>query len=389
MSGAPQPFPVLLMARELGIGGCERDLARLACALTGSRYRPHVGCFRTGGLRHEELSAAGVPIVPFPVQSLIGISGIKGAVALRQYLKAHGIRLVHTFDAPTAIFAAPVARLLETPIIVSNLWYRSRIQTRLRYGLRLADRLADAIVVNSKAVQDHLIRDEGVRSGKVRLCYNGVDTKAFHPGATIGPEALPSAPLVIGCVCALRPEKRLNLLLESFAAVRALLPGMKLLIVGSGEMLDALQALRQRLGLEDSCIFEPAAKDVSGWIRAMDIFVLASDTESFPNALLEAMACGCAVVASRVGGIPELVDDGVSGLLFGVEKPEELTGKLSALIRNAPLRQRLGASAAARAREHFSMENSVACVTGIYEEVLDPRTRGPLSSATGRGMSAV
>ena len=372
-----EPLPVLLMARELGSGGCERDLARLAKALDRTRYSPHVACFRAGGFRFEELKEAGIPVLSFSIQSLVRFSGISGEAAMGRYLRRHRIGLIHCFDAPTAAFATLAALFLRIPLVAANLWFRGTIPKRLQYALRIVDRMADAIVVNSNAVARELTRQEGVSPDLIHLCHNGVDTTIFKPGTVPRPPEVRDASLVVGSVCALRPEKRLDRLLEAFACVRPSFPGTRLLIVGSGATLPALQALRKKLALEDACVFAPANKDVADWMRAMDIFVLSSDTESFPNALLEAMACGCAVIGSRVGGVPELIEDGRSGLLFDTGDPSSLVDALTKLIQDARLRRKLGASAAVRACSCFSLTRSVHCVQQVYEKVL--RSRGRIS----------
>jgi glycosyltransferase involved in cell wall biosynthesis len=229
--------PVLLLARELGIGGCERDLARTAIGLDRSRFEPHVGCFRPGGFRFQELIAAGIPVNCFPVESLIRVSGVSEAIAVRRYVRRNGIELIHAFDAPTSIFAAPVAKSLRIRVIAANLWFRDKIPPRLHRGLRFIDRIVDTVIVNSNAVREHLIRDENVPAARIHLCYNGVDTVVFYP------QRDPRAGLVVGSVCALRPETRLDLLVEAFTKVRQFTPGMKLLVVGSGEMLPQLKGL--------------------------------------------------------------------------------------------------------------------------------------------------
>jgi len=358
-----KPRPVLLLARELGIGGCERDLARTAIGLDRSRFEPHVGCFRPGGFRFEELIAAGIPVNTFPVESLIGVSGVSEAVAVRRYARRHGIALMHAFDAPTSIFAAPVAKSLRIPVIAVNLWFRDKIPPRLQRGLRLIDRIVDAVMVNSNAVKEHLIQDENVPAERIHLCYNGVDTAVFHP------QRAPHSNLVIGSVCALRTEKRLDVLIEAFAKVRRSMPGLKLLIAGSGETLPQLKELAARSGLDGACVFEPAKSCVADWMRSIDIFVLPSETESFPNALLEAMACGCAVVASRVGGVPELIEDGRSGFLFEPGNANVLADALAKLCQESELRARLGAAAAERARECFPLSRSIDCIQALYDRL--------------------
>jgi glycosyltransferase involved in cell wall biosynthesis len=218
----------------------------------------------------------------------------------------------------------------------------------------------------------HLIDDEGVAAGKLFLSYNGVDTGVFFPAQPAKPE-----PLVIGTVAALRPEKRLDLLVEAFARVRDLSPGMRLAIVGNGSTLPALQQQATRLGIAADCVFQPATADVANWLRGMDIFVLPSESEAFSNALLEAMACGCCPVGSRVGGTPELIADGERGLLFESGNAADLAEKLALLIRDTGLRRGFGEAAAACARDTFSIQRAVQRMEELYGRLL---TRSSLES---------
>jgi glycosyltransferase involved in cell wall biosynthesis len=361
----------MLMVRELGIGGCERDLAKLAKALDRAQFFPHVGCFHSDGLRTDELRAAGVPIVRFPVRSFQSVSAITGARQMGRYLREHQIKLVHCFDVPTVIFGVPTAYLNHMPAIVSAQLGERELHPRIyRKLLRITDHLADVVVANSAAIQQYLIEHEHVAAERTYLCHNGVETAIFHPALEAKPAAVAGASLVIGTVCALRPEKRLDLLLKAFAQVRHLLAGMKLLIVGSGPVLPQLEALRAELSMGADCVFEPSKTEVAPWMRALDIYVMSSETESFPNALLEAMACGCAVVGSRVGGIPELITDGVSGLLFESKNADDLAGALGRLILDPALRKRFAAQAAVFARDTFSMEVNARRNESLYRGLL-------------------
>jgi glycosyltransferase involved in cell wall biosynthesis len=364
----PQPWPVLLLVRELGIGGCERDLTRIALGLDRARFQPHVGCFRPEGFRGEELRRAGVPILALPVRSFRSPALLAGLAQMGAYVARHDIRLVHSYDVPTTIFGVPAARLFRVPVVISSqLGHRALPRPASRLALRLTDQLVDGIVVNCQAMRRHLVEDEKVSPHRIHLCYNGVDTAVFHPFGRARPAILASAPLVIGVVCALRPEKRVDLLLEAFAQVRPLQPGMKLVVVGSGGELPALQALACKLGLAADGIFQPATPEVAAWLRAIDIFVLPSSSEAFSNALLEAMACGCCPVGSRVGGTPELIDDGERGLLFTPGSAAELAEKLRLLIAQPPLRARFAAAAAAFARERLHAGLAVSTMADLYE----------------------
>jgi glycosyltransferase involved in cell wall biosynthesis len=364
----------LLLVRALSIGGCERDLTKMAIALDRSRFEPHVACFQLDGPRYPELKAAGIPVTALPVRSFASLSAIAGARAMGRYIRSHGIRVVHCFDVPTDLFAAPVARLYRVPVVLtSQLSYRDLYPRSLRPLLRFTDRISDQVVVNSEALKRHMIHDEHAAPDSVVVCHNGVDTTVFHGRNRMRVSEVRNASLVIGAVCVLRAEKRLDLVLESFARVRHCRPGMKLMIVGSGDRLPDLEALRDRLGIGSDCIFIPAQEQVADWMRSIDVFIMSSESESFPNALLEAMACECCVIGSRVGGIPELVTDGVNGLLFASRDLDSLTEKLALVINNEGLRKELTTAAGNTARETFSMHSAARRTEALYTRLLARR----------------
>jgi len=370
---------VLLLGREVGQGGSERQLAEIAKALDRSRFAVHVGCFHPEGFRSAELSREGIPILHLPVNSLRSFAAIRGAWQLGSYLRQRRIQLVHTFDTPMNCFAVPAARAFRAPVVLSSQRASRRLSKRWeQHVLRVTDHLVDAVIVNCEAIRRHMIDDEGVRPEHLRTCYNGLDTKSFRPLPKQRPAALADASLVIGVVCALRPEKGLPTLMEAFATVVAGSPsplhsGLRLVVVGSGPMLETLQGMSIRLGLQNRCHFEPSTADVAAWLRAIDIFVLPSISEALSNALMEAMACGCAVVASAVGGNPELVSDGITGLLFPAGNAPELAGGLERLIVDENLRTRVGVAASESVRQRFSLEESVRRMEEIYEELLGPK----------------
>jgi L-malate glycosyltransferase len=165
------------------------------------------------------------------------------------------------------------------------------------------------------------------------------------------------------------PEKALDLLQEAFARVRHMKPGMKLVIAGSGPELPRLEGNSQRLGLQGDCVFVPATSAVPQILRAFDIFVSCSNSEVFSNTILEAMACGCGVVGSRVGGTPELIGNDERGLLFQSGDAGDLTTKLAMLSENERLRREFGFRAAEFAKRKLSIEIAAGRMAEIYELV--------------------
>lgn len=363
--------PVLLTVRDLHYGGIQQDVTKIATRLDRTRFEPHVATYEIAGMHVEELRRAGVPVLHVPMTSLKSPSALFAAMRLGSYIRNHGIRLVHAFDT-SAVFVVPVARALRVPaILASTLGNRKLLDRRSHRQMRWIDRMVDAVVVNCEAMRRHLVEDEHVPGERIELCYNGVPTSEFFPAAVSRPDAISQTDLVIGTVCVLRPEKALTLLQEAFARARRAHPGMKLVLVGSGPQLAGLRENAARLGIAEASVFVAATREAASWMRSMDIFVLPSYSEAFSNALLEAMACGCCVVGSRVGGTPELIGSNEErGLLFASGDAGELASKLSRLIADKELRRSLGNRAAEFVHENLTVEIAAERTAAIYEKML-------------------
>ena len=363
------------MVRSLGVGGSERQVTEIAKALDRRCFAPHVGCFHDDGFRAQELRQAGVPVVKFPVTSFLHPSVVPNVLAFGRYVQRHKITLVHTFDVPLNLFGVPAARLFRVPCVLSSQRaHRSLTPGLERWLLRVTDRLVDGIVVNSSSVTRELVEKDRVPLPRIRLCHNGVDACLF--GST--PRGR-TGPLVVGVVCALRPEKNLEILIQAFARLDPELD-CTLLIVGSGPAATKLQAMAEELGLGKRAKFEPATKDVAAVLRQIDIFVLPSSSEALSNSLMEAMACGCCVIASRVGGNPELVEHRRNGLLFRVGDAEDLAGCLDLVLRDPDLRERLAAAGRQRIETEFTIARAANCMGEIYSQVLASKLRLTTSS---------
>src|SRR3954451_11836266 len=224
-------WPILLTVRMLDQGGCERDLARVALNIDRSRFEPHVGCFFREGVRLPDLTNAGIPVTEFPLRGLKSMASIYNTThSFRAYVRKHHIQLIHTYDGPSTMFLIPLARLAGIPVLISSQLSLRELNTRREQAfLRFSDRFVNRLVVNSKAVRDDLERNYAVPQKKLALVYNGVDVNLFRAGEKFRPPGVEQAPAVIGSIAALREEKQLHLLIEAFAAVQDVPPGVKLL----------------------------------------------------------------------------------------------------------------------------------------------------------------
>ena len=363
-----EKIPVLLMVRELGIGGSERQMVETALFLPRDRFVPHVGCFRPDGIRRRDLDAANVPVLHLPVTSFKSPSIFSAVRLLKRYIQQHRIQIVHTFDAPLNTFGVPVARMAGTPAVISSQRaHRDLTGQTFKWLLRMTDRLADAVVVNCLEMKHYMFEEEKVAESKLHLCYNAVDSMRYQrrPVQPIFPGRL-----VIGSVSALRPEKGLDTLLRAFASVAGF--GAKLVIVGGGPEESKLKRLAAELGITENCHFEPATADVVNWLSQIDIFVLPSRSEALSNALMEAMACACAPIASQVGGNPELVEHGKNGLLFRVDDVAELGGALRVLVTDESTRKSFAELSAAKMSQ-FTPQIAGQRMQGIYDSVLNTK----------------
>jgi glycosyltransferase involved in cell wall biosynthesis len=360
------------MTRSLGHGGTERQVAEFARSFDRTLFTPHIACFDPGGFRETELRRHGVPILQMEMHSFAGRDSLRAFARLRNYVRGHRIRLVHTFDHPMNVFGVPCARLLRVPVVLSSQRsHRSLIPSKYLPAIRFSDRLANGIVVNCEFVRRHLIADYHVPERKLHICYNAIDTERFSPGPRERPSELANASLVIGAVCVLRAIKGLMTLIDAFARLIREHAGSKLLIVGSGPERARLEQRAKDLGVFGDCLFRDSTRDVAFWLRAIDIFVLPSLSEALSNSLMEAMAAGCCAVASSAGGNPELIEHGRTGLLFPPGDAESLATQLATAAADCEYRARLAEAGSSYVRTKFCTARSVARMQEIYTGYLE------------------
>src|SRR5881296_1640328 len=232
-----------------------------------------------------------------------------------------------------------------------------------------ADRAAaaGAVVTVSEANLRHIVKAFGVPAARIHVIPCGVDTERFQPdGRRAGP------PLIV-CVARLVPFKRVELLLEACAILRRRGVEFQCAIVGDGPCRDELETARIRLDLARTVELAGAAEQarVLGWWRRATAAVLPSDSEGMPVSLMEAAACGVPAVAVAVGGIPELIDDGVTGFLTPPGDAGKLAAALERLLGDPDLGARLGVAARQRAQEHFSLARQVDCLVALWRTLVD------------------
>jgi glycosyltransferase involved in cell wall biosynthesis len=353
---------VLLLGDTLHRGGSEGQFVEVACGLDRSRWDVRVACLRTQGPLRERLIAAGVTAKSVGRGSLHPHRLVPAVLALARELRRSHIALVHCFDFYSDVLGVLAARLAGRRVVASQRELGDLRSPRERRVYRLVLRAAHAVVVNSEAVAERLRAERVVPPERIVLVPNGVDTARFHP-ATRRPE---DGTVTVGTLGVLRPEKGLEDLVTAAALVRERCPRVQVVVHGDGPCREELSARIAALGLGDAVTLAGATDTPAEALRALDVFALPSRSEASSNALLEAMATGLPVVASRVGGTPLIVEDGVTGLLVPPRDPGELAKALVTVIEDRRRAARLGAAALERVRTTYALPAMLARLDALY-----------------------
>jgi glycosyltransferase involved in cell wall biosynthesis len=349
-------------------------MVELARALDPSRFTVHLACFRREGAwlpRAGERAA----IAEFPIASLARPGAVRCARLFARWCRAHRIQVLQTCDLYTNIIGLLAGAWAGVSVRVGSRREINADKTDGQIRLqRLALGTAHKIVANSAAAADAL-EHEGVPAGRIEIIRNGLDLAAIAPRPhRDGPAR------TIVTVANLRAEKRHEVLLSAMRIVCARHPDARLIIVGDGPRRRALQALAIDWGLTGAVQFVGHRDDVGAALSAADIFALASRTEASPNALLEAMAAGLPAVATSVGGIPEIIDPGSTGVLAPVDDAAGFARGLLRLMDDPELARRMGASARQRVTERHSFDRMARAFEQLYLSQLEDRSRLPRRS---------
>jgi len=314
---------------------------------------------RAGGILEGRAESAGLDVHGF---SFRGDWSPTAAVGLARLVRRERPDIVHAHD-PHALAAALVA---GAPRVASR---RVDFAVKGRASRWKYARCARVIAVSGAVAA--VLRRDGLPPERVRVVYEGVPDRRPDPGGRAVLEALgvPLEALVVGTVAALTDHKDHHTLLSAAVAVAARVPEARFVIVGDGERKAALQAQAAALGLQGRMVFTGFREDLDRLIPAFDVFCLSSKMEGLGTSLLDAMCFARPVVATAAGGIPEAVEDGVTGRVVAVQDPRALAEALVAVLGDAPERSRLGAAGRRRFESRFSDTRMVDATLAVYDEL--------------------
>lgn len=365
---------VVMLIESLATGGAEIFTTALASSLDRRRFDVTVCVTRHDGvMRTQELVDAGVRVLRLNRRHTAAV----GAWApLMRLVRRESTDILHGHMFGSNAWAAVLGKLMRVPVVVAteHSWsYQGKPLRKLIDG-RVIGRLASAFVAVSPVDAKRMVEIERVPVDKVRL----IETSLPRPGGAAGRDGarfrrdvdIPEAVPLVGCVAALVPTKALHILLEAFVLVRRDVPDAHLVVAGEGPERASLQAHADRLGLSRFVRLSGLRSDVPDLLDACDVFALSSDNEGSPLAVIEAMDAGCAVVATRVGGVPHLLDQGAAGVLVPRRDAGAMGRGISELLRDPEAAHALGSRARKRVAAVYTLEHATRRWETLYEELV-------------------
>jgi glycosyltransferase involved in cell wall biosynthesis len=378
---------LLTFLTNFGIGGTERHAVNLMKALDPLRFELHLGCLRRWGNLLQEVEALRIPLTEYKTDGFYSWKALREQLRFARYLKWNRIQVVHAYNLYANVFAIPAARLAGVPVVMASIrdmgTYLTPIQRRVQ---RFVCALADCVVGNAEAVGRWLL-SEGYAPEKIRIIRNGIDVSRFskgEDGAGLRQElGLPPRAPLVAVVSRLDAVKGLEDFVEAAAVVARRVPDVRFLIVGDPRFTvkdgvlvkdlayqSELETRATRLGLGGRVVFTGFRSDVAKVLSAVAVSVLPSISEALSNTLLESMVAGVPVVATRVGGSPEVVEEGITGLLVPPRDPASLARAICLLLEDRELASKFSRAARQRVAEQFSLPKMLRATEDLYIELL-------------------
>lgn len=352
-----------------GMYGAEAVILNLSRTLRDRGHESALAVFANSAQPNDQLErrarAEGLETHAIPCRGQLDLAVPS---RLRELVRTARVDVVHAHGYKADIYAAWALHGSKTPFVSTcHNWLDNNLLLRI-YGKldRLALRKFQRVIAVSEGVQQRLL-SSGVRADKVMLISNGID---LRPLTVVERSPSQTRPYTVGIVARLSAEKGVDLFLQAAAAIHESLPETQFVVAGDGPDRAALQKLIEELHLNDHARLVGRQENMPAFYASMDVLVLSSRTEGLPMALLEGMGSGLPVVATSVGEIPLVIENGQTGLLVPPEDPRSLAKAVIALLGDSELRYSMGERARARVDREFSAERMTEAYLRVYETVL-------------------
>jgi glycosyltransferase involved in cell wall biosynthesis len=373
------PLRVLtLLDTAKRIGGAEAMALEICGGLDRDRFQPYLCLSRwdqeedlvemDGPLRR--VREQGIPILGLGRRSTASVGAWRTLV---RFLRKERIDVLHSHMFGSNAWGSVTAQLARTPVMVAHehMWSFEGARLRRTIDREVIGRLADAFIAVSEDARQRMIHLVGLPKEKVVVVRNGIKQLPQVDRAAARLElGIPDDRLVVASVGLLRPEKAFEVLLRATAIAKQGAPEVLTVIVGEGPERPQLEALTRDLGIDQQVRLLGYRDDIPTILGASDLCVCCSDYEGGPLSVMEYMAAGKPVVSTNAGGLPELVESDVTGLLVNTRDPEGLAAAMGRLLRDPALRDRLGEEGHRRATTELSFDRTLSEVEELYLRLL-------------------
>lgn len=370
LKSTSKKIKVLFLNYSFDVGGIETLILAMCKGMQNNEFNLNVCSFKDSNILRNEFEQMNVPF--YFIQKKEGLD-IKLIFKLRKLYKVLDIDLVHTHNAAQWFYGILAGIGLSRPVIIHTQHSVLRIEERkLLYVLRLLANRTSEIVCVAKYVADYMSKEGKINDRKVEVIYNGIDVNkfkfCFDERIKKNSLGIPGEFKVVGNIARLAPIKNHKSLLEAFKIVLQQRPNTILLIAGGGVLLDELKHYSQELEIAKSVFFLGDRRDIPELLKVMDIFVLSSLSEGLSMTLLEAMSAALPIVATKVGGNSEVIEDNKTGLLVPSKSPERLAKAIIWLLDNREIAMAMGQEGQRIAMERFSIEKMITEYQNLYRE---------------------
>ncbi|VAX35110.1 hypothetical protein MNBD_UNCLBAC01-2080 [hydrothermal vent metagenome] len=361
---------IILLSTHLNTGGITSYLLTLAKGLVQRGHQVHV--ITSGGNMEEVFLSLGVKVVNLNIRTKSELSPklYKALWPLRKYIKENNIDVVHTHTRITQVMGSLVQRVTECSVVSTcHGFFKTRLSRHIFpcWGQKT--------IAISSAVKKHLLEDFNVKKSQIELIESGIDLQKFLPveekkKGQLRKKLGLDGGSVLGIVARLSDVKGQDILVEAMSTVIKKFPTVKLLLVGEGKLEPLLREMVENLDLEDHVLFFPVVDQAPEMLTVLDVFVNPSRQEGLGISVMEAQAVGLSVVASNVGGIPSLIEDGKTGVLVDSENSKILAEAIIDLLQHRDKQKKIGLAAREHALKNYSAEVMVDKILQVYQEVI-------------------
>ncbi len=371
---------IIYVITGTGVGGAEKMLYHTIKGLDPACYSVRLCSLKKKGVYANMLETEGVNVYSLDMKDEDTLSGWFDSLRVLMLLALYFLKekpvIVHSFLFRANIIARIAAFLTGVPVVICSVRVMGGEKPYSRFIERATAFMADHYVAVSEQVKAHVHRSTGIAERKISTIYNGIAVAKGDirdHGELRSRNGLNADDRLVMTAGRLHRQKGFDCLIQAMAVVHTACPRVKLLILGEGEEENNLKKLARSLELTDRIQFLGLRPDVDRLLHCIDLFVLPSRWEGLPNAVLEAMAAGKPVVATEVGGIPELVVRGVTGMIVPPQDVHALAEAIKALLSDEPRALSMGAAGRERVQRHFSIDAMIAKTEALYQELLQQK----------------